>query len=92
MVPTGFDKSLIYKLFVEAKRKQIATTGGVLIVVVSPLTSIIAEQLTLRDFDLSAVENFTLFTRRRTRFTTAVCLNINNNGCEIRRKQFIYNQ
>ena len=44
VLPTGFDKSLIYKLFVEAKRKQNATTGGVLIVVVSPLTSIIAEQ------------------------------------------------
>ena len=52
VLPTGFDKtSVIYKLFVEAKRKQSATTE------LSPL-------FTLSEFDLSAVENFSIFTHQ----------------------------
>ena len=63
--PTVFGKSLIYKLFVEAKRKRVRPlTPGVSIVVVSPPKSIIAEKLTSSEFYLSAVENFTLFAHR----------------------------
>ena len=54
VVPTGFVKSLIYQIFVYAKSSS--SVQRPTIIVISPLKSIMDEQLASNEFGLSACE------------------------------------
>ena len=56
VLPTGFGKSLIYQLFVLAKSRMPTTSSRPTIIVIYPLKSIIEEQITSNEFNLSAAE------------------------------------
>ena len=56
VLPTGFGKSLIYQLFVLAKSRMPTTSSRPTIIVICPLKSIIEEQITSNEFNLSAAE------------------------------------
>ena len=58
VLPTGFGKSLIYQLFVLAKSRMPTTSSRptIIIIVICPLKSIIEEQITSNEFNLSAAE------------------------------------
>ena len=56
VLPTGFGKSLIYQLFVLAKSQMPTTSSWPTIIVICPLKSIIEEQITSNEFNLSAAE------------------------------------
>ena len=54
VLPTGYGKSLIYQCFVHAQLEIIS--GNPSIIVISPLKSIVQEQLKSNEFGLKAVE------------------------------------
>ena len=56
VLPTGLGKSLIYQLFVLAKSRMPTTSSRPTIIVLCPLKSIIEEQITSNEFNLSAAE------------------------------------
>ena len=56
VLPTGFGKSLIYQLFVLAKSRMPTTSSRPTMIVICPLKSIIEEQITSNEFNLSATE------------------------------------
>ncbi|KAL9961922.1 hypothetical protein ACROYT_G030961 [Oculina patagonica] len=63
VLPTGFGKSLIFQLFVLAKSRASSSLNGALpsierptIIVISPLKSIVEEQIKSNEFNLTAAE------------------------------------